>query len=98
MARQESRIADILDRCSNAFFRYAVPPNVMDWPTWGRRAFVLTLPVSAPLWLAWCAAFFVGFVALTVGVAMLGLAAFVLMIIASPFLWAFQTVRELWEA
>lgn len=92
--RRESRIADFLDRCADVFFKYAVPPNVMDWPTWARRAFLLTLPASLSLWLAWWAAFIVALWAFAVG-------AFVLFIVccaAAPFAWAVITIREIWEA
>lgn len=92
--RRESRIADFLDRCADVFFKYAVPPNVMDWPTWARRAFVLTLPVSLPLWLAWWVALFLAMGAFVFGVLALSIAFYA----SLPFAWAFITIREIWEA
>jgi hypothetical protein len=89
----QSRTADFLDRCAEVFFRYAVPPNVADWPTWARRAFVLTLPVSVPLWLAWCAAFLIAFATFAVGILILGLIFYAI----TPFAWAFLSLRELWS-
>lgn len=26
----------------------------LEWPVWARRIFLLTIPVSGPVWLIWC--------------------------------------------
>ena len=33
--------------------------RVLDWPCWGRRAFVITFPISASIWIITAAIWFV---------------------------------------
>lgn len=57
--------------------------NVYSWPLWMRRTFLLTLPVSAPIWLLVATAGFTGLMAV-------GL----LYAFARPFL---RSLRQLWS-
>lgn len=54
------------------------------WPTWARRAFVLTLPISGPLW---CASVMVAGVSLLVVAIVIGL----------PAAAIFWIKEELWD-
>lgn len=54
------------------------------WPLWARRAFLITLPISGPLWLA----------SVTVGAITF---AIFLLCIAAPGLFFFYLKDELWD-
>jgi hypothetical protein len=36
------------------------PYNIVNWPAFYRRLFILTLPISGPLWMLWLTVMLVG--------------------------------------
>lgn len=69
------------------------------WPTWARRAFVLTLPVSGPLWLLTYAMCFVGFVLIfSVGSVLLTAGLFIGAIVVAIARAAWGWLSGMWSA
>lgn len=73
------------------------PPNVMDWPRWARRAFVITAPLSVPLWIAWFSTFLAGAVLFGLAMMLVVLAAYAITPIVWPVIWLCETVSDLWR-
>lgn len=83
-------MSELLSHAADAYFYVATPSR---WPRPARRAFVLTLPVSGPLFLLWWLALPVGAaVAFFLWVAVLGLAW-----VAYPFVRLGQIALNLWN-
>lgn len=73
------------------------PPNVYAWPTWARRTFLITIPISGPLWLLWC----IVFSAVIIALGVIGMYAYLLSWIVVPvvavFVWLWERAYELWH-
>ena len=73
------------------------PPNVAEWPLWARRAFVLTFPVSGPIWAAWFLLLMAGVVLFSAGVMALVALAWIVTPLAAPLIWAWEAACTLWS-
>ena len=83
-------MSELLSHVADAYFYVATPSR---WPRLARRVFVLTLPLSGPLFLLWWLALPVGgAVALSLWMAVLGLAW-----VAYPLVLLGQVVLNLWS-
>lgn len=80
----------------DAAFGWFLPPRLGDCPLWARRAFVLTLPVSLPVYVLWWVVWAAWVCLLAVLALAARLAACVLLPIAWCVVWAFVTLVGLW--
>jgi hypothetical protein len=87
--------ADRIESAGSFLWSSCVPAN---WPRATRRAFVLTLPVSIPLWLTWCALVFV----LTVACGLTAVAGVMIFsavcgVVVLPAIWTIDAIGKLWS-
>ena len=75
------------------FLAFLLPPSIHDKPVWVRRTFVLTLPISGPLWLLWGIS---GVLIFGFGSAVAYALLYVIALIAAPCMWAADQISDLW--